>query len=538
MLGPARRRSTARRSWSTRARPSDPGRPRGRARPSRATSSRRCSGPRPTTSRPRRPPADAVRAPGRAGRPMAASTGSIVALEAAGRRRPGGVEAARPRDPRVLRRPPSRARGLLAGFSLRDSAEFDDWRATQAVAAERSVAAVLDRLADSPTAAATSRRHRCRDPPPRPRPARRGGPPPADGAPGEVGRPRRGHPPISRVRRRARPGLAWRPWPRRRSCTRPSATRGWRSPPGERRVDRGGAAVPEAIRGAATLPMVGRAAASSDPRGTAHGGRGGALVLVSGEAGIGKSRLVDAVAEAVRADGGRVLQARAYAAEVGIAYGPIVELLRVGLAGADAVARLAALPPGRSTSWSDWSSSPRACPAPGGRPRSGDDRGRGSGGTDAPDRSAGRRRVGAGRGPASGPGRRRGRPVGGRLHARDARLARPPARRSVLAAGADAGDPRTSTTLAPRSRNRSASCPDARHLALERLDREAVSGLVDAAVARPAGGRRGRGSSPSPRGCRCSSWRPCSVGRRSRRRTGRETPRGACGRCSRRGSRR
>ena len=40
------------------------------------------------------------------------------------------------------------ARGpFLAGFNLRDSADFDDWRAGRAVAVERTLMTVLDRLA-------------------------------------------------------------------------------------------------------------------------------------------------------------------------------------------------------------------------------------------------------------------------------------------------------------------------------------------------------------------------------------------------------
>ena len=38
---------------------------------------------------------------------------------------------------------------FLAGFSLRDSPDFDDWRATRAVALERAVAQLLDRVADA-----------------------------------------------------------------------------------------------------------------------------------------------------------------------------------------------------------------------------------------------------------------------------------------------------------------------------------------------------------------------------------------------------
>ena len=55
--------------------------------------------------------------------------------------------AAASSDLRTLRQAADAARGpLLAGFSLRDSPEFDDWRAMRATGAERTVALVLDRL--------------------------------------------------------------------------------------------------------------------------------------------------------------------------------------------------------------------------------------------------------------------------------------------------------------------------------------------------------------------------------------------------------
>ena len=56
--------------------------------------------------------------------------------------------AAHAEDRATLAAAASLARGaFLAGFNLRDSPEFDDWRAARAVAAERSVLTVLDRLA-------------------------------------------------------------------------------------------------------------------------------------------------------------------------------------------------------------------------------------------------------------------------------------------------------------------------------------------------------------------------------------------------------
>ncbi len=57
-------------------------------------------------------------------------------------------------DHASLRRAASLARGpFLAGFSLRDSPDFDDWRATRAVAVERLVGDVLERLATTAEAA-------------------------------------------------------------------------------------------------------------------------------------------------------------------------------------------------------------------------------------------------------------------------------------------------------------------------------------------------------------------------------------------------
>jgi tetratricopeptide (TPR) repeat protein len=71
----------------------------------------------------------------------------------------------------------------------------------------------------------------------------------------------------------------------------------------------------------------------------------GRVAAIVGEAGIGKSRLAEAVAEAVTSAGGRVLAARAFASETGIAYGPIVDLLHAGLSRPDGAERLASLPP-------------------------------------------------------------------------------------------------------------------------------------------------------------------------------------------------
>lgn len=66
----------------------------------------------------------------------------------------------------------------------------------------------------------------------------------------------------------------------------------------------------------------------------------GRIVLIEGEAGVGKSRLADEFLRWVAAESGTVLRARGYDARAGVPYGPVVEALRdaldaPGLAGTD-----------------------------------------------------------------------------------------------------------------------------------------------------------------------------------------------------------
>ena len=217
------------------------------------------------------------------------------------------------------------ARGpFLAGFSLRDSPEFDDWRATRAVTVERTVLGALDRLGaslqaagDLPGAIRATERRLDLDP--------------LDEAAhvrlmellaatrrslGRVA-------PVPGVRRHPRPGArrraaghddrALRGHPRwRRGATSAGATGG--------RRDLGGR---EATIDRPALPLVGRDGALELVRAAlvAPADGDGRLVAIRGEAGIGKTRLAEAAAEDVRSAGGTVLAAAAFPAERAIAYG-------------------------------------------------------------------------------------------------------------------------------------------------------------------------------------------------------------------------
>lgn len=69
------------------------------------------------------------------------------------------------------------------------------------------------------------------------------------------------------------------------------------------------------------------------------------FLVIIGETGIGKTRLAAAFLDAVQTQGGAVLKASAYEGETGLAYGPILAALRGGLSQEGAHARLAALAP-------------------------------------------------------------------------------------------------------------------------------------------------------------------------------------------------
>jgi len=253
-------------------------------------------------------------------------------------------QAARSDDRRVLAEAVALARGtFLAGFSLRDSPDFDDWRATRAVALERSVLAVMDRLSaaaeadgDLPTAIDAAARRVDLDPLDETAHARLMDLLAARGDRSAALRQYRtcvaildrelGVPPLGTT------------------TARYEAIRDGTDRP-VRPVDDRPAGIVSPRR---TLPLVGRAGSLAamvrSYEAVAADGVGRSIVLV-GEAGIGKTRLAEAFLASVRARGGAVLAATSYPTEQGIAYGPIVDLLRSALAAPDEPQRLSRLDP-------------------------------------------------------------------------------------------------------------------------------------------------------------------------------------------------
>ena len=239
---------------------------------------------------------------------------------------------------------------FLAGFALRDSPAFDDWQAARAVRVDRTVGGVLERLAaarlgagDAGGAAEAARRRVALDP--------------LD----ELGQRRL----IELLGRSTDRSGAIRQYrelvalfdrelgvaPLRETTELYDAIREGRlaaaptvaaAQAATERSQSGGSTI--AMASLRVAPLVGRdgevATIGSAWRSAAPNGR---VVIIEGEAGIGKTRLADTVAATIAAAGGVVLAARGYPGEGAIAYGPIAELLRAGLATAHGASRLAAL---------------------------------------------------------------------------------------------------------------------------------------------------------------------------------------------------
>jgi DNA-binding SARP family transcriptional activator len=228
---------------------------------------------------------------------------------------------------------------FMSGFALRDSEAFDDWQIAEGESHRRDLAGSLERLARSlATAGGTeraleaSRRWLELDPL---------------------------HEPASRLlmellARAGEPAAAIQQY---RDCVRildrelgvaplPETTqlyeaiRADRLPAAGRPPTRPAPIVsPKATR--PMLPLAGRDGEVATLRDAYRSvGPDGRLVVIEGEAGIGKTRLATHVADMLREGGSVVLEARAYAGEAAIALAPISELLRAGLDHPGAASRL------------------------------------------------------------------------------------------------------------------------------------------------------------------------------------------------------
>lgn len=117
----------------------------------------------------------------------------------------------------------------------------------------------------------------------------------------------------------------------------------------KRRVEPTTPAAPELVASARVAPVTGvtlagradeLAALTAAYAGVSGAGR---LAVLSGEAGIGKTRLAGEFVSDARARGAIVIEARCYAGETGLAYGPVLALLRDALGQPGAAARLETL---------------------------------------------------------------------------------------------------------------------------------------------------------------------------------------------------
>jgi DNA-binding SARP family transcriptional activator/tetratricopeptide (TPR) repeat protein len=250
------------------------------------------------------------------------------------------------------------ARGpFLAGFALRDSPAFDDWQAGRAIRVERTVSALFDRLGaaraaagDAAGAIEAARRRVELDP--LDEPGQRRLIELLTGADDRAGAIRQYRLLVALFDREL--GVA----PlrettdlyesiREEAAAAPSVAGGIRSPvrpAGPGQPD--GAPTAARSTSAAGLPFVGRdreltailasaAAASPDGR----------LIIVEGEAGIGKTRLAEVAVDRLHDRGATVLATRGYPGEAAIAYGPIADLLRTGIGMAGGPRRLTGLDP-------------------------------------------------------------------------------------------------------------------------------------------------------------------------------------------------
>jgi DNA-binding SARP family transcriptional activator len=229
---------------------------------------------------------------------------------------------------------------FLAGFSLRDSAGFDDWQFFQAESLRRDLLSVLDRLVrlhsergEFDAALDRARRYLAIDPL---------------------------HEPAQRTLMRlyAQTGQRAAALRQYQECVRVLKTELGVEPLAETvqlwqaikdnqltGQDVRPAAQLEAGRSEA-LPLVGRERELHTLlRLYDRIATDGYLAAIEGEAGIGKTRLVEEFFAQVQPRGATLIAARGYAGETNVAYAPVIEALRGALARSSHASRLAHLPP-------------------------------------------------------------------------------------------------------------------------------------------------------------------------------------------------
>jgi predicted ATPase/DNA-binding SARP family transcriptional activator len=250
---------------------------------------------------------------------------------------------------------------FMAGFSLRDSSAFDDWQFFQGESLRRKLAGVLERLAtglaaqgDFEAGIAHARRWLALDPLHEP----------AHchlmllyAWAGQRAAALRQYREAVRVLDRE---LSVAPLAETTALYEAIKENRVREPPrtvamaamvvaGSGAVDAGtadAAASPsEAIISAPVRPLVGRGVEWSALLASYAAAASGQLVVIEGEAGIGKTRLAEAFLDSARQLGARTAVARCYDGELNLAYGPFVEALRAALGyGGVPPAWLASLP--------------------------------------------------------------------------------------------------------------------------------------------------------------------------------------------------
>ena len=239
------------------------------------------------------------------------------------------------------------ARGpFLAGFALRDSPDFDDWQAARATRVERLVGDLLDRLASArsvggdPSGAIEAARRRV-ELDPLDEPGQRRVMDLLARAGDRGGAIRQYRSLVALFDREL--GVA----PLRETTELYDAIREDRLEPDGRPMAAASADVPNELSVPVVRSRLLLAGRDADLAAIVHAARmatpDGRVVVIQGEAGIGKTRLVEAAVEQIRARGGTVLAGRGYPGEQGIPYGPIAELIRAGLATPGGPDRLALL---------------------------------------------------------------------------------------------------------------------------------------------------------------------------------------------------